>query len=252
VTLPDSAARLQARDVQPGERRLMHQRWESLLFLHWRGAPDEIQRTLPPGLFVDTFDGHAYLGIVPFFMRHVRPLWCPSLPWLSFFQELNVRTYVFDEAGVPGVWFYSLDCNQPLAVCAARWLFGLPYFHATMSASRGEWTDYSCRRRDTVEHAHFRYRSASVAREAAPESLEFFLLERYYLYARPSSGTLLRGRVSHRPYRYRDADVPDLSSLPAENNGFSQCTGAAPHHACLDEGFDVTIYRPTQVSSRAA
>lgn len=198
----------------------MHQRWESLLFLHWRCAPELIQRTLPPGLSVDTFNGDAYLGIVPFFMRHVRPLWCPALPWVSFFQELNVRTYVFDEAGIPGVWFYSLDCNQPLAVWAARWLFGLPYYHARMSATRSGWTDYSSTRRGTSGNARFRYRSAGAAGEAAPESLEFFLLERYYLYASRAPGTLLRGRVSHRPYLFSAVELANASTVPAEINIF--------------------------------
>ena len=112
VELPNHTARLAAR--QPNGRRpqLMHQRWESLLFLHWRVSADRIQRTLPPGLTVDTFQGAAYLAIVPFFMLNVRPVGLPAVPWLSFFQELNVRTYVFDDAGTPGIWFYSLDCNR--------------------------------------------------------------------------------------------------------------------------------------------
>lgn len=249
--LPDLPARLRARVPQAADRRLMHQRWESLLFLHWRCSPALIQETLPRGLSVDTFGGNAYLGVVPFFMRHVRPFWGPSLPWLSFFQELNVRTYVFDEAGVPGVWFYSLDCNQPLAVWAARWLFGLPYFHAKMLARRSEWTDYSSTRRGTSEAARFRYRGVGTAREADAESLEFFLLERYFLYAKhPSLGALLRGRVSHRPYRYRVAEVEEFSTVPAQLDGFRQLGDATPDHACLDEGFEVTIHQPHSVCSR--
>ena len=116
---PDTARRLLA--CSPDGRRplLMHHRWESLLFLHWRLPAARIQETLPAGLTVDTFDGDAYLAIVPFFMRDVRPVRVPALPWISQFLELNVRTYAYDEEGVPGVWFYSLDCNQPLAVAAA-------------------------------------------------------------------------------------------------------------------------------------
>jgi hypothetical protein len=75
-----------------------------------------IQATLPEGLFVDTFGGTAYLGIVPFFMRNIRPRCLPAVPGISNFMELNLRTCVFDRSGVPGVWFYSLDANQWLAV----------------------------------------------------------------------------------------------------------------------------------------
>src|ERR1700759_3291980 len=100
---PNEEMRLAARAPNGRRPQLMKQRWESLLFLHWRVRPDLIQQTLPPGLVVDTFHGDAYLGIIPFFMRNVRPIGLPLLPWLSHFQELNVRTYVFDKDGTPGV-----------------------------------------------------------------------------------------------------------------------------------------------------
>ncbi len=84
----------------------MYQKWRELLFVHWTFDPDEIQATLPPGLRVDTFEGRAYVGVVPFYMRDIRPRFCPPLPWISDFLELNLRTYVFEESsGTPGVWF---------------------------------------------------------------------------------------------------------------------------------------------------
>ena len=105
----------------------MYQRWSHLLFLHWRWDPAAIQATLPDGLFVDTHENHAYLGVVPFWMDAVRPRFCPPVPGLSWFLELNLRTYVHAADGTPGVWFYSLDCNNPVAVHLARTLFSLPY-----------------------------------------------------------------------------------------------------------------------------
>ncbi|MBV8901140.1 MAG: DUF2071 domain-containing protein, partial [Verrucomicrobia bacterium] len=88
---------------------VMRQRWLDLLFLHWRWDPVEVQRTLPPGLTVDTWEDDAWIGIVPFAMRGVRPRFCPSVPGISHFLELNLRTYVRDRLGRPGIWFYSLD-----------------------------------------------------------------------------------------------------------------------------------------------
>jgi uncharacterized protein YqjF (DUF2071 family) len=133
VSFPTLESRIAVREL-PARAHVMHQRWESLLFLHWRWDAAEIQRTLPPGLFVDTFQGDAWLAIVPFYMRGIRPRFCPPVPGISDFLELNVRTYVHDEQGRPGVWFYSLDCNQPLAVWTARTFFHLPYQHARMWA----------------------------------------------------------------------------------------------------------------------
>lgn len=243
---PDAADRLLARSPDSRRPRLMRHRWESLLFLHWRVPIERLQPTLPRGLLADTFDGDAYIGLVPFFMRDVRFRWTPALPWLSKFQELNVRTYVHDAAGVPGVWFYSLDCNQPLAVAAARMLTGLNYVHAEMSASvAGGFVDYNCRRSGTPDVARYRYRGIGVERESEAESLEFFLLERYYLYARRGR-SLVRGQVSHAPYRYRDAELPAYSCLPAQLHGFAEVAGD-PVHSCFVDGFDVNIYATEKI-----
>ena len=133
--VPTESQRLAAR-LRPAGRPVMYQEWRDLLFLHWEYSVAAIQATLPDGLFVDTFGGKAYLGIVPFFMRNIRPRFLPAVPGISNFMEMNLRTYVYDRAGVPGVWFYSLDANQPLAVRIARRLFHLPYEHAKMKSSR--------------------------------------------------------------------------------------------------------------------
>ena len=223
----------------------MYHRWESLLFLHWPLPPERVQETLPKGLTVDTFNGSAYLAIVPFFMRNVRPVGFPALPWISHFLELNVRTYAYDEAGVPGVWFYSLDCNQPVAVLIARLSTGLRYVHATMSATRRQFVDYTCRRTGTDREARYRYRGLGQAREADAESLEFFLLERYYLFAR-RGGSLVRAQVAHAPYRFRDAELEEFSILPAQLDGFGEISGP-PMHVCVSDGFDVNSYATEKI-----
>jgi len=94
----------------------MYQRWRRLLFLHWDWDVAAVQATLPAGLTVDPWEGRAWLGVVPFRMEGVRPRFLPAMGGLSNFPELNVRTYVRDERGRAGVWFYSLDCAQPIAV----------------------------------------------------------------------------------------------------------------------------------------
>lgn len=154
MTLPTCEQREAIRQ-RPAGLAVGRQRWTDLLFLHWEVDPAPVQATLPAGLYCDTFEGRAYVGIVPFFMERVRPAFFPPLPWVSWFLELNVRTYVHDEQGLPGVWFYSLDCNQPMAVRIARRCFRLPYFHARMTARRnGSVIDYHCQRQGSREARH--------------------------------------------------------------------------------------------------
>jgi uncharacterized protein len=244
--IPDLAMRLAAREPDGRRPTVMHHRWESLLFLHWRLPPARIQRTLPEALTVDTYNGEAFLGITPFFMRNVRPVGMPAIPGLSNFQELNVRTYAFDRAGVPGVWFYSLDCNQRLAVAGARALTGLPYFNAAMKSSIVDFINYSCQRNGAAEAAEYRYRGIGSTAQADPGSLEFFLLERYYLFS-VRHRSLIRAQVSHHPYNFRQAEVPFYSTLPATWNRFGELAGR-PHHQCFVHGLDVKIFATQKVT----
>ena len=218
---PDMAQRLAVRQ-RPAAAAIGYQRWNHLLFAHWKIEPRAVQAILPRGLFVDAHEGAAYVGVVPFFMQRVRPAWLPSLPWISWFLELNVRTYVHDARGQPGVWFYSLDCNQPLAVAIARRFFHLPYFHARMSAKRQDAAiDYRCQRRgETGGPWRYEWRPGPHAAPAEPGSLEFFLIERYALFSTDHAGRLYEGRVHHAPYRIHTPIVSELSASPARLAGF--------------------------------
>lgn len=237
---PTPESRLAVRK-RPDRAHAMHQRWEQLLFLHWRWDVTEIQRRLPPGLFVDTFQSDAWLAIVPFYMRGIRPRFVPSVPGISNFLELNVRTYVHDERGRPGVWFYSLDCNQPLAVWTARTFFHLPYHHARMkAAAKDGWIDYDCHRHGKTDGARFRYSVAAQSKTAEPGSLEFFLAERYLLFSQTSRG-LRCGQVHHSPYPLAEAKVENWSFEPLLQAGFTN-PGRPPDHIIGSPGVDVLVY----------
>jgi uncharacterized protein YqjF (DUF2071 family) len=236
MKIPTLRNRLEARE-KPDGSPVMFQTWRDLLFLHWEIDPVEISSRLPGRLSVDLYEGRCYLGIVPFFMEKVRPRFLPAIPWLSHFLELNVRTYVHDEQGRPGVWFFSLDCNQPLAVEIARRFFHLPYQHASMSA-KGD--TYSCRRKGQADHAIYHYRVEPPYRTAEPGSLEFFLLERYLLFSQSRPGTLHVGRVHHDPYRFRSFPLDSASLLPCQWEGF-QLEGP-PVSALVSPGVPVNIH----------
>src|SRR5688572_24753277 len=111
----------------------MRMRWEDLLFAHWPLPAEVLRPLLPPELELDTFGGHAYLGVVPFRMSDVAPRGLPAIPGQSAFPELNVRTYV-THRGRSGVWFLSLDAASALTVAGARLFFHLPYVHARMTS----------------------------------------------------------------------------------------------------------------------
>ena len=241
---PDGSQRLAAR-VRPTGNAVMFQQWRDLLFLHWECPAAAIQATLPEGLFVDTFGGRAYLGVVPFFMQKIRPRFLPAVPGISDFMEMNLRTYVHDRAGVPGVWFYSLDANQWLAVKIARRFFHLPYEHAEMKSSRtaqGRIRYESLRTGARANGARcvFDYAPGAELPQPAPDSLEFFLVERYRLYSSAQDG-LRRGAVFHEPYPLCRAEVTAWDENLLALDGFTT-TERAPDHVIMSRGVDVTIF----------
>jgi uncharacterized protein len=188
---------------------IMRQNWHELLFAHWPCAPQTIRPLLPACLELDLFEREAWVGVVPFHMSGVRPRGVPSTPGLSAFPELNVRTYVV-KRGIPGVYFFSLDAGNPIAVTLARSLFHLPYFNARMSSrTLGEIVHYASQRvhRDAPS-AEFRgrYRPIAPVVESRPGSLEAWLTERYALYTTAGS-QLYRGDIHHAPWPLQLAEM---------------------------------------------
>ncbi len=187
----------------------MAQSWHDLLFAHWPLPPDVLRPLVPPSLPLDTRDGKAWIGVVPFRMTGVRPRLFPALPWLSSFPELNLRTYVTRD-DKPGVFFFSLDASNPLAVAAARRLYHLPYYRAEMSLTpEGDAIAYSSRRTHRgAPGADFRgrYGPTGPPSRAAPGSLDHWLTERYCLYA-VDGERVWRGEIQHEAWPLQTAEA---------------------------------------------
>jgi len=257
----------------------MLQTWRDLLFLHQAVEPAALADKIPPELEVDTFDGRAWIGVVPFGMENIRHPLLPAVPGLSSTLEVNVRTYVHHQ-GVPGVWFFSLDASHPIVVHGARGLYHLPYYRAAMEVRRGSGgaqeadrgapaprtrghgqggqTQQSMERRD--ERIVYRSRRihhgapaaalsavwsvGGILPESPPASLEFFLTERYCLYT-AHRGRLYRGRIFHAPWPLRSARLRELQSSMLTPLGLRQEGAPLAHHADL---LEVEIFRLEVVS----
>jgi hypothetical protein len=231
----------------------MYQQWKHLLFLHWQVSADLLRPLIPPELEIDTYDGQAYIGLVPFSMKGVRPKYLPSLPWLSNFLETNVRTYVHFRGKDPGVWFFSLDAANPVAVAIARMTFGLPYFHAQMKLEVGsiEGAESTLHYRSAryrlgpeVARTDIRARVVGVVEPANPGSLEYFLAERYLLYSR-HHGKLFQGQVHHTPYPLQTAEVDFLDETLVASAGVTRPAVAPLAH--FARGVSVEVFGLTPV-----
>ena len=212
---------------RPDGQPLMHQKWGKLLFMHWRIEEAELRPLIPEQLEIDTFDGSAWIGIIPFTMWDIRafPPYLPGVPGLSSTHELNVRTYVHYNR-VPGVWFFSLDCNSTAAVMAARAFYHLPYFNANIDLEQHIGTvDYALKR---IDHPPGYFNGSWNIGETIPfshpDSLEFFLTERYCLYAE-NDGELYRARIFHPPWPLQKATMNWYESTMIEALGLKPRVG---------------------------
>ena len=188
----------------------MKQVWHDLLFMHWPVAIEQLRPLIPTELEIESCEGSAWVGVVPFRMSGIRAHWMPPIPSTSAFPELNVRTYV-RAGGKPGVWFFSLDAANSLAVVGARRFYHLPYFRARMKAKSGshgeiQYDSHRIHRRAPSADFRGRYRPLGEPFQAKQGSLEYFLVERYCLYA-AAGGRIFRGEIDHPPWPLQLAEA---------------------------------------------
>jgi uncharacterized protein len=223
--------------------------WHDLLFMHWPVHEEALRSLIPPALHLDTFGGSAWLSVTPFRMTGVRPRFLPSVPPLSNFPELNVRTYV-TAGGKPGIWFFSLDAGNPVAVRLARATFHLPYLDAEMScAVVGDEVHYrSVRTRGGTPGAELaaRYRPVGEPSESRPGTLENFLTERYCLYAADGRDNVYRGDIHHHPWPLQpaEAEVEKLTMTEQISVALPE-TGPVLH---FSERLDVLAWSPRRIT----
>ncbi len=202
---------------------VLSQSWHHLLFAHWPLSPEALRPLIPRGLELETFDGQAWLGVVPFDIQDFKLRGLVPLPLMTAFLELNVRTYVTAE-GKAGIWFFSLDAASAMAVAGARALYHLPYFNAAMSIRVvGDTLTYTSRR--THRHApsavfEGSYRPTGPVYCAQPGTLENWLTERYCLYAADGRGRLYRGEIHHQPWPLQPAEATIATNTMAQPHGF--------------------------------
>jgi uncharacterized protein len=249
VNTGDGAARA-GTGVVPGacpftvDRPIMRQRWERLTFLHWSFDPSAVQRLLPAGLEVETFDGAAWVGLVPFFMR-VATGADRGAPWASYFCETNVRTYVRDGEGRSGIWFFSLDAARLGAVAVARTTYRLPYFWSSMRISgTGDEVSYSCLRRwpgprDATSQVRISIGDPFGAGEL--DEHDHFLTARWILFS--VAGARYRfARACHQPWPLHRAQARVVDDRLVAAAGLPQPQGPPLVH--YSPGVDVRIGRP--------
>ncbi len=219
----------------------MTQRWTDLAYLHWKYEPSVIQAMLPVGLEVDTFEGSAYVGLIPFSMRDVGVPRLPAVPYFGDFPEVNVRTYV-KRNGIPGVWFFSLDVNRFLPALVARVSYFLPYCWGKASNKRTDTTLETEVRRTWPSRASTSIRVSIGEPIENPDDLSVFLSARWGLYSRGVGKGVRYAPVDHERWPLWTAKLESLNDTLLTAAGLSAPIGEP--HVMFSPGVSVRIGLP--------
>ena len=247
---------IQATTTHPVARPLLTMRWELLSYVHWALDPATVQAVLPPGLTVDTFEGRAYVGLVPFRMGGIRvhppgrstsavPLPQGTSP------ETNVRTYVVGPDGGRGVHFDSLDVTRLAPTLVAQGGYRLPYAWSRMALGvRGDRRAYRSARRWPAPRGAASHLEVAVGPRLADDevtALDRFLTARWSLYAVTGRGTVLRAHVDHEPWPLHAAEVVHLRDELVAAAGYGPLTSRSPDHVRAAEAVTVRVGAPRVV-----
>lgn len=227
-------------------RPVMLQGWKDLTYVHFPYDPQVVQRRLPPGLEVDTFEDSAWVGLVAFHMEDIRLPGAPAVPYLGTFPETNVRTYVRGPYGRQGVWFDSLDITRLIPVLVAMGTYRIPYRWSKMSIAHQDGAViYRAKRRWPGPGGVTSKIVARPGDEIEASNLDHFLTDRWGLYSSFGRG-LAYAPVDHAPWPLRAATLVDFEDGLIEAAGYPPPKGEPLVH--YSPGVDVRIGMPRRIS----
>lgn len=197
--------------------------WKNVFMLHFEVDAETLQRAVPYEL--DLWEGRAFVSLVAFTMRDMRPRRGGKAAALLFrpiatHDFLNVRTYV-RHGDERGIHFIAEWLTNRLAVMLGPRTFGLPY-HLGRVAYRHDWQNGRLAGRvvDAKSGATLAYNAQLVEAPFQPctrGSREEWLMERYTAFN--SAGCRRQFfRVWHPPWPQCAAEVTfGDQSLPAKH-----------------------------------
>lgn len=189
-----------------------YQEWNKALFLHWKIPFDELRKSVPERLELDTFESEAYISLVAFQMQKIRPKHLPAVKFISDFEEINLRTYVIND-GKAGVYFLNIEAEKYLSAFVAKKLSGLPYEKSNIFRKGNRFSS-----QNTFKKFHLEAEFEAKEKLQTKTGLDHWLTERYCLYLEDRN-QLFRFDIHHKEWEIRNVEIKKLSlSYELKNN----------------------------------
>jgi uncharacterized protein YqjF (DUF2071 family) len=229
---------------------LLYANWDNTVFIHYEVDPNLLQRCVPFAL--DLFEGRAFVSIVAFTLRGMRPRLGGKISELIFkpiatHDFFNVRAYVCDR-GERAIFFMTEWLSNRLSVALGPSTFGLPYRYGRIDyQNRGD--DDEVRGQVVAREGRFSYRAplSGTLRPCEAGTLDEFLLERYTAFTAAGRRKQFF-RVWHEPWTQTaiQIDVDQDLLLSATGNWWP---GAQLFSANYSPGVNVWMGRPHLVDA---
>lgn len=177
--------------------------WHEVVFVHWRVPAEAIRKLVPGTLEIDLLNGEAWVSLVVFVVKDLRPRILPPYTPVSDFMELNMRTYVLRRSK-PGIYFLNLEAEKSFPSFLARLITGLNYYKSSMNHIPGYYES------ENLQHLSY-LKAVYSAGESVQEksTLDRWLTDRFCLF-RELSGNIYSNDIHHQDWPLKRIEVRSL------------------------------------------
>lgn len=184
----------------PDRKWKYYQEWHNTVFFHWEVPPYLLEKYIPKGIELDTYNNMAWVSMVSFEVKSMRLRNLPAFPYISNFEEINIRTYVTRDE-IPGIYLFSIETNKFIEVLFSRLFIGLPYQKCQIKRSGNHVQSEN----KTLNHLL----DITIDKNTAlvnKTGIDVWLTERHSLYEMCGS-KICRFDIHHKEWDLRNPDV---------------------------------------------
>ncbi len=239
------------------EKIFLSAEWRDLLMLNYEVDPACLQKYVPAGTELDSFDGKTYVSLVGFRFCRTKLLGSIPIPFHTEFEEINLRFYVKRREGSEirrGVVFIAEIVPKRAIAFTARWFYGENYIrrpmaHRVLTNESKMEAEYSWRSGN--ECCKLQAHASGAPSLPTEGSLEQFITEHYWGYSRQQDGGTVEYHVSHIPWNVWSAHHAEFSGDTRDVYGdeLSQLLTKDPASAFIADGSPVKVLRGCALSS---
>ncbi len=234
--------------------------WRYLVMLNFEIDPEILNRYVPQGTELDSWNGRTYVSIVGFRFLNTKLLGM-KIPFHRHFSEVNLRFYVRRKSGDEwrrGVVFIKEIVPLPAVTLIARWVYHENYVTLPMR-HQIEFPEAMGDRRGSIAYSwkwggQWMKLAADVSGEPqplSPDSEEQFITEHYWGYTSQRDGGTMEYGVEHPSWRVWPVAESrfDCNVASLYGSEFAEILSRPPTSAFVADGSEIVVRAGTRLTA---